>query len=202
MAWVEKDHNAHLVPTPCCVQGHQPPDQAAQSHIQPGLEGPVPLFSVVNTTQALDLKILWIPSNVGHSMTLGTFSGVTCTVFPKQQFAQLQKRKRTEFDKQHTGGRNSLPAIRSDALEVAGVGSVQVSDSEPGAVAGSTEGDAPGLLDHGSVVLQPAHGGRRIAGDLAVQLCGLAKSGGDVVHGLVQRQEVICCRNRNRNKVR
>jgi len=23
---------------PCCVQGHQPPDQAAQSHIQPGLE--------------------------------------------------------------------------------------------------------------------------------------------------------------------
>ena len=23
---------------PCYVQGHQPPDQAAQSHIQPGLE--------------------------------------------------------------------------------------------------------------------------------------------------------------------
>jgi len=23
---------------PCCVQGRQPPDQAAQSHIQPGLE--------------------------------------------------------------------------------------------------------------------------------------------------------------------
>ena len=38
MAWVEKDHNDHLVPTPCYVQGHQPPDQAAQSHIQPGLE--------------------------------------------------------------------------------------------------------------------------------------------------------------------
>jgi len=38
MAWVEKDHNAHLVPTPCYVQGRQPPDQAAQSHIQPGLE--------------------------------------------------------------------------------------------------------------------------------------------------------------------
>jgi len=38
MAWVEKDHNAHPVPTPCYVQGHQPPDQAAQSHIQPGLE--------------------------------------------------------------------------------------------------------------------------------------------------------------------
>jgi len=38
MAWVEKDHNARLVPTPCCVQGRQAPDQAAQSHIQPGLE--------------------------------------------------------------------------------------------------------------------------------------------------------------------
>jgi len=38
MAWVEKDHNDHLVSTPRGVQGHQPPDQAAQSHIQPGLE--------------------------------------------------------------------------------------------------------------------------------------------------------------------
>jgi len=38
MAWVEKDHNAHLIPMPCYVQGHQPADQAAQSHIQPGLE--------------------------------------------------------------------------------------------------------------------------------------------------------------------
>ena len=38
MAWVEKDHNDHLVPTPCYMQRCQPPDQAAQSHIQPGLE--------------------------------------------------------------------------------------------------------------------------------------------------------------------
>jgi len=38
MACVEKDHNAHPVPTPCYVQGHQPADQAAQSHIQLGLE--------------------------------------------------------------------------------------------------------------------------------------------------------------------
>ena len=38
MAWFEKDHNDHPVPTPCYVQGHQPADQAAQSHIQPGLE--------------------------------------------------------------------------------------------------------------------------------------------------------------------
>jgi len=38
MAWVEKDHSAHPVSTPCYVQGRQPADQAAQSHIQPGLE--------------------------------------------------------------------------------------------------------------------------------------------------------------------
>jgi len=38
MAWVEKDHSDHVVSTPCYVQGHQSPDQAAQSHIQPGLE--------------------------------------------------------------------------------------------------------------------------------------------------------------------
>jgi len=38
MAWVEKAHSAHSVPTPCYVQGRQPAAQAAQSHIQPGLE--------------------------------------------------------------------------------------------------------------------------------------------------------------------
>jgi len=38
MAWVEKDHNDHLIPTSCYVQGPQPADQAAQSHIQPGLQ--------------------------------------------------------------------------------------------------------------------------------------------------------------------
>jgi len=38
MAWVEKDHNAHAVPTPCYVQDRHPAAQAAQSHIQPGLE--------------------------------------------------------------------------------------------------------------------------------------------------------------------
>ena len=38
MAWVEKDYNAHPVPTPCYVQGRQPAAQAVQSHIQPGLE--------------------------------------------------------------------------------------------------------------------------------------------------------------------
>ena len=38
MAWIEKDYNDHLVSTPCYVQGCQQLDQAAQSHIQPGLE--------------------------------------------------------------------------------------------------------------------------------------------------------------------
>ena len=38
MVWVEKDHSDHLVSTPSYVQDHQPLDQAAQSHIQPGLE--------------------------------------------------------------------------------------------------------------------------------------------------------------------
>jgi len=38
MAWVEKDHSDHLVSAPCYVQGRQPAAQAAQSHIQPGLE--------------------------------------------------------------------------------------------------------------------------------------------------------------------
>ena len=38
MAWVEKDLKEHRVSTPCYVQGCQPPDKAAQSHIQPGLE--------------------------------------------------------------------------------------------------------------------------------------------------------------------
>ena len=32
MDWVAKDHNDHLVSTPCYVQGLQPPDQAALSH--------------------------------------------------------------------------------------------------------------------------------------------------------------------------
>ena len=40
MVWVEKDHNGHRVSTPLLWQGHQPPDEAAHSHIQPGLECP------------------------------------------------------------------------------------------------------------------------------------------------------------------
>ena len=36
MPWVEGVHNDHLVSAPCYVRGRQPPDQAAQIHIQPG----------------------------------------------------------------------------------------------------------------------------------------------------------------------
>jgi len=35
MSWVEKDHSDHLVSTPLPGAGLPPPDQAAQSHIQP-----------------------------------------------------------------------------------------------------------------------------------------------------------------------
>ena len=38
MAWVKKDNNDHQVSILCYVRGRQPPVQAAQSHIQPGLE--------------------------------------------------------------------------------------------------------------------------------------------------------------------
>jgi len=38
MAWVEKDLKDHLVSPPCPGQSCQPLDQAAQSHVQSGLE--------------------------------------------------------------------------------------------------------------------------------------------------------------------
>jgi len=59
---------------PCYVQGHQPPDQAAQSHIQPGLEclqiwgihsllgQPDPVFSVAPNT-ATEVAALSCPSS-------------------------------------------------------------------------------------------------------------------------------------------
>ena len=37
VAWVAENQKGHLVPTPCYVQGRQPPDQAAQSHRLPSL---------------------------------------------------------------------------------------------------------------------------------------------------------------------
>jgi len=54
MAWVEKDHNDHPVSTPCYGQGHQPPDQAAQSHIQA-----LPVASLHSANSNSLLCILW-----------------------------------------------------------------------------------------------------------------------------------------------
>ena len=36
--WVGRDLKGHLIPAPCHRQGHLPPDQVAQSPIQPGLK--------------------------------------------------------------------------------------------------------------------------------------------------------------------
>ena len=38
MVWVGRDLQDHVVPTPCCRQGHLPLDQVAHSPVQSGLE--------------------------------------------------------------------------------------------------------------------------------------------------------------------
>jgi len=58
MAWVEKDHNDHPVPTPCYVQGRQPAGQAAQSHIQPGLEC-LQGWGILSAFAALEMFHFW-----------------------------------------------------------------------------------------------------------------------------------------------
>ena len=59
MAWVEKDHNDHLVSTPCYVQGHQPADQAAQS--QRALSSEQWMFHLVHICEVpIQSFILWI----------------------------------------------------------------------------------------------------------------------------------------------
>ena len=58
MAWVEKDHNDHPVPTPCYVQGRQPAAQAAQSHIQPGLEY-IQGWGILSAFAALEMFHFW-----------------------------------------------------------------------------------------------------------------------------------------------
>lgn len=73
----------------------------------------------------------------------------------------------TEFDKQHACGGNRSLAIGGYTLEIARVGGVQVSDTEARPVQRGSVRDPPRLLHHRSVVLQPTHGGRRVAGDAA-----------------------------------
>jgi len=38
MVWIGRDLVGHLVPTPLPWQGHLPPDQGAESPVQPGLD--------------------------------------------------------------------------------------------------------------------------------------------------------------------
>ena len=88
MAWVEKDHNDHPVPTPCYVQGCQRPDHAAQSHIQPGLEclqgwsihnllgQPVPVrhhFLLISNLNLLCLSLKPFPVVLSLSTHVGPF---------------------------------------------------------------------------------------------------------------------------------
>jgi len=63
MSWVAKAHNAHPVPTPCYVQGRQPAAQAAQSHIQPGLEHQV--VPQLSTRRALSERLQEVGFSVG-----------------------------------------------------------------------------------------------------------------------------------------
>lgn len=95
----------------------------------------------------------------------------------------------TEFDKQHACRGHGSLAVGGLALEVARVGRVQVADAESRPVRHGAVGDAPRLLHHGGVVLQPAHHGQRVARHSAEELGGVAQGRGDVVHGGFQADE-------------
>lgn len=95
----------------------------------------------------------------------------------------------TEFDKQHACGGNRSLVVGAYALEIACVCGVQVSDTEARPVRRGAVRHPARLLHHRSVVLQPAHSGRRVAGDAAEKLGRVAQRGGDVVHGSFQTDE-------------
>ncbi len=97
--------------------------------------------------------------------------------------------KRTEFDKQHACCGHGALSVGGHALEVACVCSVQVSDAEAWSVRCGSVRDPPRLLHHRGVVLQPAHGGWRVAGYATEKLCHVAQRGGDVVHGSFETDE-------------
>lgn len=96
----------------------------------------------------------------------------------------------TQLHVEHAGARDHLDRVGGHALVVACVRGVQVRDAQLGARIGFADGDAPLLLDHGSVILQPADGGPWISRHLAVQRGRLALHDGDVVHRLLELQEV------------
>lgn len=95
----------------------------------------------------------------------------------------------TEFDKEHARGGNRSLVVGGYALEIACVCGVQVSDTEARPVQRGAVRHPARLLHHRSVVLQPAHAGRRVAGDAAEKLGRVAQRGGDVVHGGFQTDE-------------
>lgn len=95
----------------------------------------------------------------------------------------------TKLDKEHARRGNRSLAIGGYTLEIAGVCSVQVSDTEARAVKRGSVGDPPRLLHHRGVVLQPTHDGRRVARHAAEKLSRVAQRGGDVVHGSFQADE-------------
>lgn len=101
----------------------------------------------------------------------------------------MTKQTLTKFDKQHACCGNHSLAVGGHALEIARVRSVQVSDPEARPVQRGSVRDPPRLLLHRSVVLQPTHGGRRVAGHAAEKLGRVAQGGGDVVHGSFQADE-------------
>lgn len=106
----------------------------------------------------------------------------------------------TEPHEQDASGGDGLHAVGGHALVVAGVRRVQILDSQPGTVLRLADDDAPGLLHHGGVVLQPPHRGGGVSGHLAVQNGRLALDYGDVVHWLQKVQKVACRGERSQNK--
>ena len=96
----------------------------------------------------------------------------------------------TQFDVQDSRGRDDLQGVGGHTLVVPGVGGVQVLDPELGPGLGLPDGDASLLLDHGGVVLQPADGRSGVPRHPAVQRGRLALEVGDVVHRLLELQEL------------
>ena len=95
-------------------------------------------------------------------------------------------RSLTKLDEEHAGGGHRALAVGGHALEVARVRGVQIADAQARAVCGGPVGDAPWLLHHGCVVLQPAHDRRWVARHAAEQLSRVTQRCGDVVHGRLQ----------------
>lgn len=101
----------------------------------------------------------------------------------------IKKQTLTEFDKQHACRGNRPLAVASYTLEIARIRSVQVPDTEARPVKRGSVRDPSRLLLHRRVVLEPPHGGQRVAGHAAEELSRVAQRGGDVVHGSFQADE-------------